>query len=159
MVEVRLHLKEYLKEYLIGKYCCGFDASIRVPPHTVLYHRMYSLVERRPLTAAVDAGNTVFELRFRNSCKDPRVYNWFSMRHQKQIEQTVNMQFRAEFHDYVDIRHHRNGIPYIDAVTEFMQMYGITSLSEDALVKDYQRYRNKLRPHQPRKYKKLNNRI
>lgn len=159
MVEVRIQLKDYLKEYLIGKYCNGVESAIRVPPHTVLYEKMYHLVSRRPLSAGMDTGNTLFELRFRNSCKDPRVYNWFSMRHQKKIEQTVNLQMRSEFHYFVDNLHHRHGVAYIDAVVEFMKQYGITTLSEEALIKDYQRYRDRLHPHARRQYTKSDKKL
>lgn len=151
MVTTRICIKEYLREYLIGKYNGGEDGPLRIPPHSELYELLYNLVAKRP-EGVMDRGNVELVLRHRRSCKDPRVYNWYSQRHQRLIERKVKMQMRAEFHDYVDWHHHRHGMTYIDAICDFMAKYGIVSISEETLVKDYQRYRERMRPHGKRQY-------
>lgn len=152
MVTTRIHMKEYLKEYLVGKYNDGVDGPLRIPPSSDLYELCYNLVCKRPVSAGTDSGNVELVLRNRTSCKDPRVYNWFCARHQQMIERKVKLQMRAEFHDFVDLHHHRYGMTYVDAIAEFMNRFGIVSLSEETLVKDYQRYRNRVRPHGKRRY-------
>lgn len=158
MITTRICIKEYLKEYLIGKYNEGEDGPVRIPPHSDLYELLYNLVAKRPAGVS-DVGNVELVLRCRRACKDPRVYNWYSRRHQQMIERKVKLQMRAEFHDYVDYRHHRLGMPYLDAICEFMDRYGIMSISEETLVKDYQRYRERMRPHAKRQYTKSDKKL
>ncbi len=158
MVTTRIFIKEYLKEYLIGKYNGGEVGPVRIPPHSELYELLYNLVAKRPV-GVVDEGNLELALRHRRACKDPRVYNWYSQRHQRMIERKVKVQMRAEFHDYVDYRHHRHGLTYIDAISDFMAKFGITSISEETLVKDYQRYRDRMRPHVRRQYSKSDKKL
>ena len=156
MVTARINIKEYLREYLVGKYNGGKGGPIRIPAHSELYEMLFNLVAKRPASAPMDKGNVELVLRHRRACKDPRVYNWYSQRHQRIIERKVKMQMRAEYHDYVDYRRHRHGQTYIGATHEFLDKYGITTLSEETLVKDYQRYRDRRHPHLRREYVRAN---
>ena len=42
----------------------------------------------------------------------------------------------------------------IEIVHDFIHAYNLKSISSDALLKNFYRFRNKLRPKQTRKYKK-----
>lgn len=52
---------------------------------------------------------------------------------------------RAEMHTLLDENKHEYGIDYIESVHYFMRRYGIESISEDALLKDYQRWQQNLK--------------
>lgn len=52
---------------------------------------------------------------------------------------------RAELHDFIDENKHLFGIDQLQSVHCFMKKYCIDSLSEDALLKDYQRWRDRVR--------------
>ena len=52
---------------------------------------------------------------------------------------------RAELHDLFDENKHVYGIDYINSAWYFLRKYCIESLSVEALLKDYQRWRRKMR--------------
>lgn len=58
----------------------------------------------------------------------------------------------AELHDLMDENKHINGIQFKESVFMFMRKYSIESITEDALLKNYQRWRDKLRRKQKRSY-------
>ena len=51
----------------------------------------------------------------------------------------------AEAHDFLDEQKHTYGITYINAIHNFMTMYGIDSITEDAFKKNYYRWRAEIR--------------
>ena len=63
--------------------------------------------------------------------------------------------FWAEVHDVFMENKHKHGITYLDTAFTFLRKYKIESITEDALVKNYWRWRNKIykREHR-RKYNK-----
>ena len=66
----------------------------------------------------------------------------------------IELMMWAELHEYLDEQKHRYGIKYIDGVQFFMRRYGIDSLTEEAFLKHYQRWRAKVRRKEKRSYKK-----
>lgn len=52
----------------------------------------------------------------------------------------------------MDENKHLRGIQFKESVFVFMSRYGIESVSEDALLKNYQRWRDKLRRTKKRAY-------
>ena len=61
--------------------------------------------------------------------------------------------FWAEFREYIEFDHHSNGTSYIDCVLFFKKNYGIKSITEDAMLKNYYRWRKKVRNPIKRAYK------
>jgi len=62
---------------------------------------------------------------------------------------------RAELHDLIDENKHKFGIDLIQSVHYFMKKYCIESITEEALQKDYQRWRDNIRrSSKKRPYKK-----
>ena len=57
----------------------------------------------------------------------------------------INTMMRAELHDLFDENKHVYGIDYINSAWYFLRKYCIESLSVEALLKDYQRWRRKMR--------------
>ena len=58
----------------------------------------------------------------------------------------------AQLHDFKDQNKHINGIQFKDSVFRFMSKYGIENITEDAMLKNYQRWRDKLRRKKKRGY-------
>lgn len=52
----------------------------------------------------------------------------------------------------MDENKHINGVQFKDSVFLFMSKYGIEGITEDALLKNYQRWRDKLRRKKKRGY-------
>lgn len=60
----------------------------------------------------------------------------------------------AELHELMDENKHIHGIQFKESVFRFMRKYGIESITEDALLKNYQRWRDKQRRKKKRGYKR-----
>lgn len=145
MITTKIEVPQHLKEYLIGKFCNLQDSPIHFPDRTDIYHVIYDLLERRPANAYVDRGNLEIVLPERSYGKDPRTFNYLGIRSQAILIRKMDRMLWAEVHDFLDEQKHAYGITYIDAIHNFMTMYGIDSITEDAFKKNYYRWRANLR--------------
>lgn len=147
MITTKITITPYLAEYLIAKYNNWSESPITIPDNTDLYHLLWQLMARRPIEAsAIDQGNLVINLPKRRLGKDPMYFNYLSPHSCTIIQRMVKRMFDLELHE-VMTANIRNGRPYrdIDVVYRFMQDYGLESISEDALIKNYYRYKDGLR--------------
>ncbi|GHU80728.1 hypothetical protein FACS1894145_7410 [Bacteroidia bacterium] len=152
MVTTRIQVKPHLKEYISGKYNQFSDEKVIFPDNLDIYHLIFNLTEKRPSNVFFDSGNLEIALPERLCSKQPKTYNYLGIRSQKMIERKIEQMFWADFRDYVEYEHHKNGIRYVDLVYEFMRKYDIHSISEDALIKNYYRWRKKVRNSEKRTY-------
>jgi hypothetical protein len=91
---------------------------------------------------SVDTGNLSFYLPDRRVGKSPEVYNYLCPDSVILIEQHIKKLFNLELHQLL-LDNHSNCRPIqdIQVIHKFMCMYGIDSISEDALVKNFYRWR------------------
>ena len=88
--------------------------------------------------------------------KDPKVYNFLSPNSVRLIEKEVRRMFNRELHAAMD-ENDMNGhlLKNLDVVHHFMCSYCIDSISEDALLKNFYRWRENIRKRKTRReYKK-----
>ena len=154
MITVKIDVEPHVAEYIRGKYFDSVAGAVRFPPHLDLYILIYDLLQKRPETHPVDSGNLEFVLPERREGKDPITYNWLSHRAQKRLANKMRLMMWAELHELMDENKHINGIQFKDSVFEFMCRYSIESITEDALLKNYQRWRDKLRRRNKRGYRR-----
>lgn len=160
MITVKIKVDQHLSEYAIGKWGLDFTEPVRFPQNSDLYITVYDLTQRRPADARVDSGNLEIALPSRRECddfdirKNPEVYNYISDRSAKIINNKIELQFWAELHELLDHEKHVNGIKYIDTVNYFFCKYKIESMTEDCAIKNFYRWREKLRQKTKRAYKK-----
>lgn len=145
MTTTKINLPSHLCEYLRGKYADFTDGPVRLPDHLDLYHVIFDLLERRPADRPVDHGNLELVLPCRSVGKRPETYNYLGVRSQRILARKIETMMWAEVHDTLDTLKHRDGVDYKDAVHLFICRYGIESLSEDAFLKNYYRWRLKIR--------------
>lgn len=145
MTTTRINLPPHLCEYLRGKYGDFAEKPIRLPDHTDIYHIIFDLLERRPVSQPVDRGNLELVLPERSVGKRPETYNYLGVRSQRIIVRKIETMMWAEVHDHIDRMKHCEGMDYKDAVHLFICRYGIESLSEDAFLKNYYRWRGKMK--------------
>jgi hypothetical protein len=158
MITTKINIKPHLKEYVTGKFCAFTDSPVRFPDRLDIYCTIWDLTEKRPVNCPVDSGNMEIVLPDRQEGKSPESYNYLGERSQKIIGKKIEIMFWADLREYVDYKHHVKGVTYVEAITEFVRKYGICSISEDALVKNYYRWRKKVRIAEKRAYhsKKIN---
>jgi len=93
----------------------------------------------------VDSGNLEIVLPEMRSSKQPKTYNYIGSRSGKTIEKKIEEMFWFDLRNFIENGHAKRGISYKESAFEFLYMYGISSISEDALVKHYYRWRKKIR--------------
>lgn len=145
MVTTRINVPVYIAEYIRGRYADFSDSPVRLPDSSDLYHMVWDLMEKRPFGVGADTGNLELVLPERSVGKRPETYNYLGVRSQRIISRRMEVMMWAEAHCYIDEQKHQYGVDYKDAVIRFRLKYGIESLSEDAFIKNYYRWRGKVR--------------
>ncbi|MGL4853166.1 MAG: hypothetical protein ACRC3Z_11080 [Phocaeicola sp.] len=149
----KIQVSPHLLEYITAKYCDFCENSVvRFPDSLDIYHVVYDLLEKRPANSPIDVGNLEIHIPCRSHGKKTHTYNYLSIRAQAIIQRKIEGMMWAELHDHVDTLKHRHGVEYITGIHLFMQKYDITTLSEDAFVKNYYRWRAKIRRKEKRNY-------
>jgi hypothetical protein len=160
MTTTKIQVEKHLAEYVIGKFGTDFKQPVRFPANSELYISIYDLSQRRPADAFSDKGNLEIVLPNRGDSpdfefrKNPEVYNYLSMRSAHIINRKIEVQFWAELHELLDYEKHVNGNEYIESVYYFFRKYRIESITEDCVLKNYYRWREKTRKKSKRAYKK-----
>ena len=154
MITTKINIKQHLAEYICSKYGeYTENKSIRFPHRSEIYHAIFHYTEKRPVNCPVDSGNLEIVLPKPDSSKQPKTYNYLSIQSQKKIERLMDEMFWADFILYVEHKRHKTLAKYIDLVFEFRKKYRIISISEDAMIKYYYRWRKKVRDPEKRAYK------
>ncbi len=155
MYTVTINVKPHLAEYARSKY--GDEAGVvKFPPTSDIGVLIVDLLEKRPPTAGADKGNltfAIFDTREARCArgKAPGTYNYISARSAAVIGRKIEISLWADFHDFVDEARHMRGETLCGAVYAFRVSHGIESLSEDAMIKNYQRWRAKSRSRRRRR--------
>ena len=139
-------------EYITGKYNNFSELPVRFPDSLDIYHTIFDLTEKRPVSTPVDKGNLEIALPHPRGSKHPETYNFLRPRAQKIIQKKLEIMFWADLREFIEVEHHSNGTPYIECVVLFIKKYGIRSISEDAMLKNYYRWRKKVRKTNKRPY-------
>ncbi|WP_302613809.1 hypothetical protein [uncultured Bacteroides sp.] len=152
MMTVKTEVEPHVAEYIRGKFFDHEAKAVRFPPALDIYILIYDLLQKRPVACPVDTGNLEFVLPERRMGKDPITFNYLSGRAQKILADKMRLMMWAELHDLMDENKHINGIQFKESVFMFMRKYAIESITEDALLKNYQRWRDKQRRKKKRGY-------
>ena len=152
MTTTRITVPPFIAEYMNGKYGT-FDKTspLRLPDSTDLYHMLFDLLEKRPDGVPADRGNLELILPERSVGKRPETYNYLGVRSQKFLSRRMEVMMWADAHDFIDEMKHQHGVDYKDSVIMFRSRYHIESISEDAFIKNYYRWRGKMRKKQKKR--------
>lgn len=158
-----IRIEPYLAEYIQKK--LEIDpktGGVKIPHTTDLYHVVWNLMAKPDSHSMIpeDANLKIFLPSRRSNMdghpgKDPAYFNYLSMSAAKKIEDHVRLLFNFEFHR-VMMENEEQGRPKRnqDVVYEFIRKYNLESISPDALLKNFYRYKQRLFPKVPRKYQK-----
>jgi hypothetical protein len=143
MITTRITVKPHIAEYIRGKFA-GSDPTkpVHFPSHLDIYLMIWDYLVKRPAGCGRDAGNLEIVLPSRHGAKSPEYYNYLSQQAQKMIGRRLELMMWAEYRESVESGRHA-GMLYIDITSHFMERYAIRSLSEDAFLKSYYRFRNR----------------
>jgi hypothetical protein len=156
MTTTRIFIKEYLREYCIGRFNHGEDAPILFPDKLDIYHVILDLTETRPTNATTDGNMDIF-IPSPSHGKNPKIYNYLSSRAQAIIERKISIMMWADLHGDLESGKQILGLQYNEIIYKFMNRYGITSITEDAMSKHFYRYKENIRKRTVRrKYNRSN---
>lgn len=140
MITTKITIKNHLAEYVKGRYGGCEDKAVSFPPGSDLYVALWDLLQRRPKDAAIDTGNLEINLPVRSVGKRPETFNYLPKRGVSILEKKIEEIMFEEIHHKLR-KNKRNGITYLETVYWFVSTYGITSITEDAFIKEYYRLR------------------
>lgn len=157
MITVKINVDAAVAQYIRGKYFDHEVGAVRFPPSSDIYITIYDLLQKRPADNPIDTGNLELALPDRREAnqaggKDPKTYNYISHRAAKILNKRFTLLMWADLHEFMDEQKHLKGVQYKDSVYIFMQKYSIESISDDALLKNYQRWRYNMRRSKKRGY-------
>lgn len=159
MTTATINIEAAVAEYIRGKYYDHNIGAVRFPPSSDIYLLIYDLMAKRPETNPTDSGNLEIALPDRREAniaggKDPATYNYLSRRSASILNSRLRLLMWAELHEFMDEEKHLRGVQYKESAYIFLQRYGIESITEDALLKNYQRWRDRMRRRHKRGYNK-----
>lgn len=155
-----IHVEPYLATYARQKFEVDpKTGGIRIPDNFDLYHCVWHAMAKWPLERwhigvkrRVEApeGNLLIHLPSRRPeggfSKDPRYWNYIPPRSARVINRELKRLFDWEFHHYVEnALLYGHGISKKEAVRRFAAKYSLGIDTEDALLKNFQRYERKNR--------------
>lgn len=169
-VTILIRIEPYLAEYARSIFATRVsDGGVRMPSHSGLYHMVYDLLEKRRRDQPPAEGNLCLTLPCRriadgtpsdgdDDCqplKNPHYYNYLSPQSCRRVENYLRMRFNLEFHE-VMMENEEQGRPqrHIEAVRQFLRRHRLTAISEDALLKNFRRFRHRVYPKKVRTYTK-----
>uniref|UniRef100_A0AB33JJ04 Uncharacterized protein n=1 Tax=Prevotella sp. GTC17262 TaxID=3236797 RepID=A0AB33JJ04_9BACT len=159
---VTIRIEPYLAEYISAKYEADpVTGGIRIPCNTDLYFCVWEQMSRQRVNQSdISNGNLRIHLPFRKArasspWKDPAYYNYLSTSAAKEIETQIRRMFNFELHRVLleneEFGKQRRNL---DVIYDFIRSYQLKSISSDALLKNYYRFRNRIRPKKTRQYRK-----
>ena len=159
---VSIRIEPYLAEYARSVFDVDRQTgAVRIPYTSELYHCVWEhMAKRRVDQPQVTDGNLCIILPSRRVVdegvvKNPAYYNYLSPTAAMLIERHLRLRFNYEFHQTM-LENEKQGRPshQYQVAHKFMRQHNLESISEEALLKNFQRYRNRLYPKKARKYKK-----
>lgn len=165
---ISVRMSKYLVEYLTAKYGVHpKTGGVRFPPGTDLYVLVWDAmrparISPREESEEVADSDSDGELKIHLPCsgmvsltskKSPEYWNYLSLSAKREIRAFVSLHFNFEFHRFM-MKNEELGRPrqIREAVADFRRKYRIMSISEDGLLKNFARYRQKISPSKKRKY-------
>lgn len=163
---VGIHIEPYLAEYISNKYKIEpKTGGIKIPYTADLYYVVWNLMSRPCHPHVKEQDGMAINLKIhlpnrRNGAdelpgKNPAYFNYLSPSSVKKIEMEVRLMFNFELHRLL-MENEEFGRPRnnLDVVYDFIRTYRLKSVTPDALLKNFYRYKNRICPKRARKYKK-----
>lgn len=159
-----IRVEPYLAEYARKKFDVDpKSGGIKIPYTYDLYHCIWNRMEKPPIGAAdVEGANLKIFLPCRRTGADglprkhPEYWNYLSPTSALEVETCLRQLFNFDFHQQMmDNEHLGRPRQQAEVVEWFLSRYGIRSLTSSALLKNFQRYRQRISPRKPRKYQKV----
>jgi len=157
MNTTKIKVKPHLAEYCIGCWGIDFSEPVEFPPFTDLHVLIYDLLQKGKIDCDTDDYNLEIVIPNRKSDSEGfrkclEYYKFLSAKSCRAIEKRIEKIFWKDLHDellYWKEDHSQN---YDITVNYFICKYKIESITEDALLKNFYRWRINKQKREKRKY-------
>ena len=148
---VRLKVQPFLAEYARRRFERDeLTGALLIPRSFDLWHCLWQVMQKPPRGGRVTVAdaNLAVRLPWRRRQegevgKDPAYWNYISPEGQRQVEQQLRRLYYYDLHQWM--LHPRQGRHLQrDLIRQFMQRWGTNLDHEDALLKNWQRYRKNI---------------
>lgn len=156
-----IQIEPYLAEYAKKRFVLNRNnGALVIPSGSDLYHCVWHHMSRPPQGADCSkTGNFHISLPCRRSgsdegpWKDPAYYNYLSPAAARAVEGCIRRMFNYEFHTMMLENDEQGRLRrHVEVVDDFIRQYQLQSITSDALLKNYQRFRARLHTKRPRRY-------
>lgn len=143
MRTVKFTLKPYLSEYLQKRYPAAEPGLVKLPPSSPLYDLLLMSMRGDAMEPSEDWNLEVIlpNPSPKSGCRRPRCNYGLSRHARSKVSSAVYVMYWSDCHRYMERRIHVYGDRIIDAATSFINEYELTLSTEDAILKNYQRWR------------------
>lgn len=145
----RIEVPEYIRRWMLATYRTEEGNILVFSERDDLYHIIADVLARRPESAPmIDRGNLEFRLPSPRYGKNPRDYNYIPAAGVRYILKRLKSLFYIAAHEFIYQKERTGRYTIREAVMFFMIRYDLDgTITEDAIVKDFQRWRKKFCRH------------
>lgn len=145
MYTVRFQVRPHLAAYMYARYSKSITMGvIHLPANGILFHLLHHLAAPQPPSGwRAEKGNLALQLPSPNDGKSPRIYNYLSDRSIEKLEAAIDLQMHMELYEFIRNNKFRKGIMYMTSARLFREQHNMWDITEEALIKSYQRWRVK----------------
>lgn len=141
----RIEVPEYIRRWMLATFKKEDDNVLIFSENDDIYHIIADVLSRRPNNAPmIDRGNLEFRLPSPRYGKNPRDYNYISPKGTRYILKRLKSLFYIAAHEFIYQKEKTGKYTIQEAVMLFMIHYDLDgTITEDAIIKDFQRWRKK----------------
>lgn len=152
MYTICIPVKPHLASYMYVRYGNSIESgAIRLPSSCILYHLLHSSTCRQPSEGyRREQGNLRFVLPCPAGSKSPAIFNHLSNDSINQLEAAIDLQMHMELYEFMRNNKFKKGVMYQASVRFFQKQYQMWNITEEALLKSYQRWRDRERRERKR---------
>lgn len=161
MMTCTITLSEYLAEYLNAKYDPDGAGYVQFRPSMFVYMSIYRVMrhKRERPEGSQEDGNFTFAIpvpsvALKKPTKRPEYFNYVNKDGVHELEHCFKIMFWGDCHEFLDRKSSIEGVPYNTAIREFITLYKLSSITEEAIWKHYSRYKRKRTETKKREYQK-----
>lgn len=144
METITIKMKPELVRYLYVRYAQQ-PQLIQLPPNSSLYRLIGEMTVKQPANAPRQrVGNITLAIPAPKDGKDPKVFNYLSVKSIRHLERMVRNQMKMELFEEMMDHKMNQGVTYIRTLTDYLERYGMENyVSEESLMRLFQMWKKK----------------
>lgn len=145
----KIIVPEFIRRWVLSTYKIEGEGAAVFSEKDDIYHIVSDVLTRRgPGDPMTDTGNLEIKVPKPRYGKDPRYFNYISPKGTRIIVRKLRALFYISAHEFIYGKEKTGAYTIKESAYLFMVQYDLDgTITEDALIKDYQRWRKKFSRH------------